>query len=39
LTGFSAAQFSAEKIVEMIKRGEDAGKMALQPLIDLKNAL
>lgn len=39
LTGFSAAQFSQERIVEMIKRGEDAGKMALQPLIDLKNAL
>ena len=39
LTGFSAAQFSQEKIVEMIKRGEDAGRMALQPLIDLKNAL
>ena len=39
LAGFSAAQFSAEKIVEMIRRGEDAGKMALQPLINLKNAL
>ena len=39
LAGFSAAQFSAEKIVEMIRRGEDAGKMALQPLVDLKNAL